>query len=626
MVQYLLESYQDQSTLAIVGAKRDLEGCTMKSYENPKGLFEKLTAVQVKYTGNPMVTISESDLVTQAIQALPAEYTSSVASLVDSGRALTIAELKKVVFNYHSLATKGKKIVARPREIEGGLATVDEVDKDKEKDNLKRLIQETINTTIREYHIKYQPSQGLGGAGGFGMMSMVQPSTNQAAAGLGINGGYGANSSGQPSVPSTAMGSSSGLTAEMILALLQNVKEKEQAPAPQIDMSTMLCYNCGQFGHRSSDCKNARNVELATQVLLAQGRKPCEHCGRFGHPPALCWTLPANAQLRPDNWRPPVKKVEVLATNGVTGVESGSVAMDGDGDSGSELSLAMKNLDQGELESMDASLRAMGLNLSNPDVWIGDTGATTHNTAYIEGAVNLRDASAQDDIVGVTGPPAKAKTIIDIPCEIVRDGVKENIIMKDVTYVPNSRYNLFSLTKLISNGWAMSGDKDVGIRMTKGDKVLLIDKTVHTPKGMLYVVVMKRRRGSDGVMMNGSEQGDGQSTEADDEVGAAVAPGQSKPITISKAHAMCGHMGQVEARAVCEHFGQAICKQGFQKCGSCSRAKAKQLPVSQENEVHEVAGPEGHRLFIDISSVKHGPEAICVEAVLAVDGGGEVQL
>ena len=97
MVQYLLESYQDQSTLAIVGAKRDLEGCTMKSYENPKGLFEKLTAVQVKYTGNPMVTISESDLVTQAIQALPAEYTSSVASLVDSGRALTIAELKKVV-------------------------------------------------------------------------------------------------------------------------------------------------------------------------------------------------------------------------------------------------------------------------------------------------------------------------------------------------------------------------------------------------------------------------------------------------------------------------------------------------------------------------------------------------
>ena len=48
----------------------------MKGYDNPKGLFEKLTAVQVKYAGNPMATISESDLVTQAIQALPAEYTS----------------------------------------------------------------------------------------------------------------------------------------------------------------------------------------------------------------------------------------------------------------------------------------------------------------------------------------------------------------------------------------------------------------------------------------------------------------------------------------------------------------------------------------------------------------------
>jgi hypothetical protein len=30
--------------------------------------------------------------------------------------------------------------------------------------------------------------------------------------------------------------------------------------------------------------------------------------------------------------------------------------------------------------------------------------------------------------------------------------------------------------------------------------------------------------------------------------------------------------------------------------------------VEQNNEEHIVAGPDEHRIFIDISSVKHGPE------------------
>jgi Zinc knuckle len=89
----------------------------------------------------------------------------------------------------------------------------------------------------------------------------------------------------------------------------------------------MLCYSCGQYGHRSNECKNAKNFELVAQVLKVQGRTPCEHCGRFGHPPALRWNLPANAQTRPAFWKGPIKQEYSASPH--TGVhESGNMSID----------------------------------------------------------------------------------------------------------------------------------------------------------------------------------------------------------------------------------------------------------------------------------------------------------
>jgi hypothetical protein len=89
------------------------------------------------------------------------------------------------------------------------------------------------------------------------------------------------------------------------------------------------------------------------------------------------------------------------------------------------------------------------------------------------------------------------------------------------------------------------------------------------------------------------------------EVAAATS---GKAITINKAHAMCRHMNQVETREICDYYDQDITKRGFQQCASCGRAKAKQLAVVQVNETHVIAGAEGHRIFMDISSVKNGKE------------------
>jgi hypothetical protein len=65
------------------------------------------------------------------------------------------------------------------------------------------------------------------------------------------------------------------------------------------------------------------------------------------------------------------------------------------------------------LDTINESLQDLGLSLNNPDVWIGDTRVTAHNTAYIKNSVNHVTATAQDNILGVTGPPVKAKMIVD---------------------------------------------------------------------------------------------------------------------------------------------------------------------------------------------------------------------
>jgi hypothetical protein len=129
--------------------------------------------MQLKHAGNAQAQVGEDDLVTQAIQALPAMYNSMVANFFESEqrakRVVTLSALKKVVINYYAVATKGKQ-GPKHKDIEGGLIAMEDLTQAKEKDNLKRMIQETINTTIREYHMRYQPSglnqgQGSGGQG-----------------------------------------------------------------------------------------------------------------------------------------------------------------------------------------------------------------------------------------------------------------------------------------------------------------------------------------------------------------------------------------------------------------------------------------------------------------------------
>jgi hypothetical protein len=157
MMAYLKETYVDTSTLSRIGAKRDLDACVMRKDENPKILFNKLVAVQYKYSGLQQAKVSEDDLVAQAIQVLPTMYNSMVAVLIETkqrtGKIVTLAVLKKAVNNYSGVAMKGKS-GNRIQDIEGGLMTVDDSAMSRDKE-LKKLIQDTVSSIVKACQLNH---------------------------------------------------------------------------------------------------------------------------------------------------------------------------------------------------------------------------------------------------------------------------------------------------------------------------------------------------------------------------------------------------------------------------------------------------------------------------------------
>ena len=97
-------------------------------------------------------------------------------------------------------------------------------------------------------------------------------------------------------------------------------------------------------------------------------------------------------------------------------------------------------------------------------------------------------------MMGVAGPPVVTTKIIDIPSIMTdREGKKFLNIMSDVTLVPSRRYNLFSVTKLMKNSWALEGRINTEIMLKRDRKEVHLRERMHTIKRVLFVARIKKR-------------------------------------------------------------------------------------------------------------------------------------
>ena len=131
--------------------------------------------------------------------------------------------------------------------------------------------------------------------------------------------------------------------------------------------------------------------------------------------------------------------------------------------------------------------------INHEELWIGDTGASTHMTFTGKGMSNLKACSTEERIVMGNGEKATTSHLGDIEGQLIsKNGEKEGTIkLQEVSYSPNVQFNLLSITKLLKQGWQLGASAEA-MTIKKNVKVLKIDYIINTHKGMLFCIRIRR--------------------------------------------------------------------------------------------------------------------------------------
>ena len=65
------------------------------------------------------------------------------------------------------------------------------------------------------------------------------------------------------------------------------------------------------------------------------------------------------------------------------------------------------------------------------------------------------------------------------------------VTLSNVVYTPSSQYNLLSLTKMMSDGWTLNGNKH-HLKIEKNGVQINFDITIKTKRGQLFCVNIQR--------------------------------------------------------------------------------------------------------------------------------------
>jgi hypothetical protein len=100
--------------------------------------------------------------------------------------------------------------------------------------------------------------------------------------------------------------------------------------------------------------------------------------------------------------------------------------------------------------------------LDNPNVWIGDTGASVHMTPHRGGMHDVKKAKSVDAITMGNGKSEDATVIGSIDGRLCdkNGNVLNDAKISNVTHLPEAKYNLFSITKLQNDGWTLGRNAD----------------------------------------------------------------------------------------------------------------------------------------------------------------------
>ena len=147
--------------------------------------------------------------------------------------------------------------------------------------------------------------------------------------------------------------------------------------------------------------------------------------------------------------------------------------------------------------------------LSDPNVFIGDTGASNHATNNKRGATNIKEGYGAT--TGITGSSIQSSMLFDLECVHCNKNGKEIMLITftNVNHIAGGNYNLASLPRMMKSGWKMTGDSKC-ITMQTDQHVIRFDIVIPTKHGAVYAGYFKRVKGEKrtGISTVGKEGGE----------------------------------------------------------------------------------------------------------------------
>ena len=348
---------------------------------------------------------------------------------------------------------------------------------------------------------------------------------------------------------------------------------------------------------RSANKEQDNNDEMVLAAPIVKGKGngngkkgqfkgKCHNCGKEGHMVRDCWNDPKNADKRPAWFKPsevaavctkadkPSDELQLVNMNWGKYAEA-FAEDDDDVDYKEELIIMNESKtnndviqEQEDIMGTESALRTvvqdggekMMLLLEDPEIFVIDSGATTHSTGNSIGMINMKNANGSKTRVG-NGAKIATKAIGSLPFQD-ESGTKGG--MGGVHLIPGAPFNLISGTKLLTMGYQLSGDENK-IVYSKDDKCITFDIKIKSPEGMLLAARLKR---------TATEVGGA----------AAIAEGQERTITrtIQQAHDELGHMSEALTRKTVHALGWTIVCGKTRTCESCAIGKARQKNVKKE--------------------------------------------
>jgi hypothetical protein len=137
------------------------------------------------------------------------------------------------------------------------------------------------------------------------------------------------------------------------------------------------CFRCKKKGHRADNCPKKNKGGAPNGNNNQKGKNKfggkCFNCGKEGHRSVDCWEKDENKNKRPKGYK--------------TQSEKGSAAVDG------------SDIVEFILPSADVmAFPEVQELLDDPNIWIGDSGATVHMTPHHQGLVNTREGKPNESV------------------------------------------------------------------------------------------------------------------------------------------------------------------------------------------------------------------------------------